>query len=62
VLTGVITLRIELKDTPRCLLTTDVDYARKQLTEIGAAEAGVRDLSKSISGKCRGVALLTTIK
>src|SRR5450759_928362 len=45
VLSGVFTLRIDLDGANRCLLTTDLNYARTHLAEIGGVELGVRDLS-----------------
>jgi hypothetical protein len=62
VLTSVITLRIELKGAPQCLLTTDLNYALQQLREIGAIEIGAGNLSKLISEKYSGVAILQPIK
>jgi hypothetical protein len=62
VLTGVITLRIELNGAPRCLLTTDVNHARTKLADIGGVELGIRDLAKLIKEQFEGVAMLTTIR
>ena len=62
VLTGVTTLRIEVNGASRCLLTTDLNSARRRLAELGGVEVGTGDLSALIGGKFGGVALLTAMK
>lgn len=61
VLTGVTVLQIELDGETQWLLTTDVDFARRHLADIGAVEIEVLDLGEVIDEQYGGVAVLTTL-
>jgi len=61
VLTGVTVLQIELDGETQWLLTTDVDFARRYLADVGAKEIGVLSLAEVIHRQYGGIALLTTL-
>lgn len=62
VLTGVVTLRIEVNGAVQYWLTTDPAYARRRLAEIGGVEKGIRDPAALISESFAGIAMLTAIR
>lgn len=61
VLSGVTVLQIELDGETQWLLTTDVDFARRYLADVGAKEIGVLGLSEVIHKQYGGIAFLTTL-
>lgn len=62
VLTGVVTLRIEVDGAAQYWLTTDPAYARRRLAEVGGVEKGIRDPAALISESFAGIAMLTAIR
>lgn len=62
VLTGVTVLQVELNGTIQCWVTTDLDFARQHLTDIGGLEKGILDLATVIDKHYSGIALLTPLK
>lgn len=58
---GITTLQIELDGGTEWLLTTDVEWARQYLPDIGAKEIAVLNLANVLHDHYGGVALLTTL-
>lgn len=60
-LTGVALLQLELAGSAEWLLTTDLDFARRRLVEIGGIEIAVLNLAEVVNRQYGGLAMLTTI-
>jgi hypothetical protein len=62
VLTGVTVLQAAVNGTTLCLLTTDLEFARQHLADIGGLEKGILDLATVIDEYCNGIAVLAPLK
>ena len=60
-LIGVTALQVNLDGETHCVLTTDVDLARKHLADLGTSVIGVVDLATAVKAQFGGMALLTQI-
>lgn len=60
-LSGITALQIELDGATEWLLTTDVEFARQYLADIGAQEIAVVSLVDVLHEQYGGVALLTVL-
>lgn len=60
-LTGLVVLEIELDGATQWLLTTDLEMARRYLTDIGGTEIAVLDPSDVVKAQYGGVAMLCTL-
>lgn len=60
-LSGITALQIELDGATEWLLTTDVEFARQYLADIGAQEIAVVSLADVLHEQYGGVALLTVL-
>lgn len=60
-LTGLVALEIELDGAGQWLLTTDLEQARRYLTDIGGTEIAVLDPSDVVRKQYAGVAMLGTL-
>ena len=58
---GVILLQLELAGSAEWLLTTDLDFARRHLVEIGGVEIAVLNLAEVVERQFGGLAMLTTL-
>ncbi len=58
---GVTVLQIELDEETHWLVTTDLNFARRHLADIGGIEKEVRQLAEIIEEQYGGVAVLTTV-
>ena len=58
---GVTVLQIDIDDETQWLVTTDLDFARRHLADIGGFEKDVLDLPDVINEQYGGVAMLTTL-
>ena len=61
VLSGVIVLQVELDGGTEWLVTTDLQYARRYITDVGGHEIAVCNLAEVIEAQYGGVAVLTTL-
>ena len=61
VLSGVTVLEIELDGGTEWLLTTDLQYARRYVTEVGGNEIAVHHLADVLLTQYGGIAVLTTL-
>ena len=61
VLSGVTVLEIELDGGTEWLLTTDLQYARRYVTEVGGHEVAERHLPDVLLTQYGGVAVLNTL-
>ena len=59
--TGISLLQIELDGGTEWLLTTDLDYARRYLADVGSNEIAVRSLADVLLTHYGGIALLNTL-
>ena len=57
---GVTVLQIDVDDETQWLVTTDLDFARQHLADIGGFEKDVLNFSDVINEQYGGVAMLTT--
>ena len=60
-LTGLVALEIVLDGAGQWLLTTDLEQARRYLTDIGGTEIAVLDPSDVVKAQYGGVAMLGTL-
>lgn len=60
-LTGISVLQIELDGSTEWLLTTDLDYARRYLGDVGGSEVAVRNLADVLLTQYGGIAVLKTL-
>ena len=60
-LTGLVALEIELDGATQWLLTSDLEMARRYLTDIGGTEIAVLDPSDVVKAHYGGVAMLGTL-
>ena len=60
-LSGVTAMQIELDEQTQWIATTNLNYARRQLTDIHAIELDVLDLRTVIEEQYGGIAMLTTL-
>ena len=60
-LTGLVALEIELDGATQWLLTSDLEMARRYLTDIGGTEIAVLDPSNVVRTQYAGVAMLGTL-
>ena len=60
-LTGLVALEIELDGATQWLLTSDLEMARRYLTDIGGTEIAVLDPSDVVKTQYGGVAMLGTL-
>jgi hypothetical protein len=60
-LTGVTMLQLELAGGAEWLLTTDLDFARRHLAEVGGVEIAVINLAEVLNRQYGGLAMLTTL-
>ena len=60
-LTGISVLQLELDGSKEWLLTTDMDYARRYLADVGGNEIAVRSLPDVLLTQYGGIAVLTTL-
>lgn len=60
-LTGLTVLEVELDGTTQWMLTTDLEMARRYLTDIGGTEIAVLDPSDVVRKQYAGVAMLGTL-
>jgi hypothetical protein len=60
-ITGVTLLQLDLAGSAEWLLTTDLDFARRHLDEIGGIELAVLNLAKVVERQFSGLAMLTTL-
>jgi hypothetical protein len=60
-LTGITVLQIELDGGSESLLTTDLDYARRYLVDVGGNEIAVRNLADVLLTQYGGIAVLNTL-
>lgn len=58
---GMTVLKIDLDDETQWLVSTDIDFARRHLANIGAIEKGAADLADVVDGQFGGVAFLTAV-
>ena len=61
ILSGISVLQIELDGGTEWLLTTDLPYARRYITDVGGHEVAVRHLTDVLLTQYGGVAVLTTL-
>ena len=61
VLSGVTVLELELDGGTEWLLTTDLQYARRYITDVGGHEIAVASLTEVIEAQYGGIAVLTTL-
>ncbi len=61
VLSGVTVLEIELDGGTEWLLTTDLDYARRYVADVGGNEIAVRNLPDVLLTQYGGIAVLNTL-
>lgn len=62
ILTGVTVLQVELAGAIQYWLTTDFDFARQYLADIGGVEKGILDLTTVIDKHYGSIAVLTPLK
>ena len=60
-LSGITVLEIELDGGTEWLLTTDLDFARRYITDVGGHEIAERHLPDVLLTQYGGIALLTTL-
>lgn len=58
---GVTVLQVEIDGATQWLLTTDFNFARKHLADIGGVEIAVPDLANVIEEQYGGIAMLSTL-
>ena len=61
VLSGVTVLEIELDGGTEWLLTTDLQYARRYVTDVGGNEIAVHQLADVLLTQYGGIAVLNTL-
>jgi hypothetical protein len=61
VLSGIAALQIELDGGTEWLLTTDLPYARRYVSDVGGNEIAVRQLAEVLLTQYGGIAVLNTL-
>lgn len=60
-LSGITALQVELDGGSEWILTSDLEFARQHLADIGAKEVAVANLAEIVKQQYGGIAALTTL-